>query len=421
MPNPVLGGARPRRATVLMLVALVAVPAAVAATPPSTGEADGAGVPSQEVVLPRDPAEADLGRAVGSLDARIKAERAEADLAARSMADARARLQAADAAVAEAEHRVHALVARAGTPTPGFLGAGSEGRPRSPRSQPAPTGRPALPLPLNVDAAMVERFVEARDRLVAEARKRADAEAVAKDQARRAEAARAEAEADAARRAEFLDDAQQRLTEELDEAATADDRGRQAVVKARRDELVAIVEAPARAAAARKAKAEAAARAKAEAEARAKAEAEAAALRPGPIGPPTRKYPAVGCPGGGSITIDGSLAHNLNALIGSAWRDGVNLCGGGYRDPRQQIRLRVQNCGSSDYAVWHKPPGSCSPPTAIPGTSMHEQGLAVDFRCSGHGMPSRSIPCFGWMAAHAAAFGFFNLPSEPWHWSTSGS
>lgn len=415
MPNSVLGGARPRRATVLMLAALVAVPAA--ATRPSAAEAVGTGAPSQGVVLPQDPAEADLGRAVGSLDALVKTQRIEADVAAKSVAGARARLEAADTAVAEAEHRLDALVATAGVAAPGFLGAASTERPRSgdplgpPRPQPAPAGQPALPLPLNVDAALVERFDEARDRLVVAARRRADAEALAKEQARRAADERAEADAAAARRAEFLEDAQQRLAEGLDEAAASGDRGRQAEMKARHDEVIAIIEAPARAAAARKAKAEAAAKAK----------AEAAALRPGPIGSPTRTFPAVRCPAGGAITVDGSLAHNLNALIRSAWRDGINLCGGGYRDPRQQIRLRVQNCGSSDYAVWRKPSGSCSPPTAIPGTSMHERGLAVDFRCAGRGMPSRSGPCFGWMAAHAGAFGFFNLPSEPWHWSTSGS
>ena len=181
MPNPVLGGARPRRAAVLILAALVAVPA-VAATPPSTAEANRAGATSQEVVLPRDPVEADLGAAVGWLDALIKSERVEADVAAKSEAGARARLEAADAAVAEAEHRLDDLVAKAGVATPGVLGAVSNlwpRRPSQPRAEPAPTGMPALPLPLNVDAALVDRFDEARDRLVVEARKRADAEAVA--------------------------------------------------------------------------------------------------------------------------------------------------------------------------------------------------------------------------------------------------
>src|SRR5262245_1184700 len=176
MPNSVLGGARPRRATVLMLAALVAVPAA--ATRPSAAEAVGTGAPSQGVVLPQDPAEADLGRAVGSLDALVKTQRIEADVAAKSVAGARARLEAADTAVAEAEHRLDALVATAGVAAPGFLGAASTERPRSgdplgpPRPQPAPAGQPALPLPLNVDAALVERFDEARDRLVVATRRR---------------------------------------------------------------------------------------------------------------------------------------------------------------------------------------------------------------------------------------------------------
>ena len=34
---------------------------------------------------------------------------------------------------------------------------------------------------------------------------------------------------------------------------------------------------------------------------------------------------------------------------------------------------------------------------------------------------SRSHPAFQWLAANAERFGFYNLPSEPWHWSTTGS
>lgn len=48
---------------------------------------------------------------------------------------------------------------------------------------------------------------------------------------------------------------------------------------------------------------------------------------------------------------------------------------------------------------------------------MHERGLAVDFaHCS-----SRSSGCYQWLAKHAAAYGLFNLPSEPWHWSVNGN
>jgi LAS superfamily LD-carboxypeptidase LdcB len=62
------------------------------------------------------------------------------------------------------------------------------------------------------------------------------------------------------------------------------------------------------------------------------------------------------------------------------------------------------------------PAGQCHPPTARPGTSMHELGLAIDFyNCS-----SRSSRCWQWLNANAARFGFHNLPSEPWHWSVDG-
>ena len=30
------------------------------------------------------------------------------------------------------------------------------------------------------------------------------------------------------------------------------------------------------------------------------------------------------------------------------------------------------------------------------------------------------LPASAWLAANAERFGFSNLPSEPWHWSTTG-
>ena len=55
------------------------------------------------------------------------------------------------------------------------------------------------------------------------------------------------------------------------------------------------------------------------------------------------------------------------------------------------------------------------PPTAQPGTSMHERGLAIDFdNCS------RGTAAYGWLSGHAGQYGFHNLPSESWHWSVNG-
>lgn len=121
------------------------------------------------------------------------------------------------------------------------------------------------------------------------------------------------------------------------------------------------------------------------------------------------------------IQVASSIADQLAALLDAADADGVNLGGGGYRDPSAQVALRRSNCGTSDYAVYDMSPSECSPPTARPGSSMHERGLAIDFTYNGSLISSRSNAGFAWLSANAAGFGFYNLPSEPWHWSTNGN
>jgi peptidoglycan hydrolase CwlO-like protein len=122
----------------------------------------------------------------------------------------------------------------------------------------------------------------------------------------------------------------------------------------------------------------------------------------------------------GGITVNAAIADKLQSLLAAAKADGIFLGGYGWRDINTQIALRRQNCGTSDYAIWDMPPDGCSPPTARPGASMHEQGLAIDFSVNGRFINSRSDPTFVWLAANAGRFGFSNLPSEPWHWSTTG-
>jgi hypothetical protein len=119
------------------------------------------------------------------------------------------------------------------------------------------------------------------------------------------------------------------------------------------------------------------------------------------------------------ITVASSIGNNLAALLNAADAAGLSLSGGGYRDSAQQIATRRNNCGSSNYDIYTKPASSCSPPTARPGSSMHERGLAVDFTNGGR-ILSRSNPAYGWLKANASRFGFYNLPSEPWHWSVNG-
>jgi hypothetical protein len=123
----------------------------------------------------------------------------------------------------------------------------------------------------------------------------------------------------------------------------------------------------------------------------------------------------------GGITVASSIAGQLQGLLSAASSAGINLSGGGYRDPAGQIAVRRSNCGTSDYAIYEMPASSCSPPTARPGASQHERGLAIDFSANGSLIQSRSSAAFQWLAGNASSYGFYNLPSEPWHWSTTGS
>jgi probable HAF family extracellular repeat protein len=121
------------------------------------------------------------------------------------------------------------------------------------------------------------------------------------------------------------------------------------------------------------------------------------------------------------ITVSNVIADQIEALMAAAEADGLLLTGHGHRDHARQIALRRAHCGTSYYAIYEMPASSCSPPTARPGTSMHERGLAVDFSCDGLLIRSRSNRCFRWLAARAAGYGLYNLPSEAWHWSTNAS
>lgn len=121
------------------------------------------------------------------------------------------------------------------------------------------------------------------------------------------------------------------------------------------------------------------------------------------------------------IMVDRSIEPGVRWLQQVARQQGAMLSGWGYRSHQEQINLRRQNCGTSHYDIYEKPSGQCSPPTARPGQSMHERGLAVDFQWNGTLIPSQSHPGFRFLANHAPFAGLRNLPSEPWHWSTTGT
>ena len=120
------------------------------------------------------------------------------------------------------------------------------------------------------------------------------------------------------------------------------------------------------------------------------------------------------------IEIHYTLADQLLALINHAEADGIILGGFGWRSTERQIELRMQNCGTTDYLIFDAPSEECWPPTARPATSNHEAGRAVDFTANGAAITNRDSAGFQWLAQHASTYGFYNLWSEPWHWSDDG-
>ncbi len=117
----------------------------------------------------------------------------------------------------------------------------------------------------------------------------------------------------------------------------------------------------------------------------------------------------------GGIVVEAAMVEQTSAMLASAAADGITLQGWGWRSHDAQIELRRAHCAD----VWTTPASECSPPTAIPGTSRHEYGTAIDFH-DGTESLSASSPAFAWLSEHASEFGFYNLPSEPWHWSVDG-
>ena len=120
------------------------------------------------------------------------------------------------------------------------------------------------------------------------------------------------------------------------------------------------------------------------------------------------------------VVVNVLVADQVEGMFAAMAAEGFTLGGGGYRSIESQIRVRRANCGTSDYAIWEMPARQCRPPTARPGLSQHEVGLAIDITYNGRVLRTRDSDVFRALARIAPQFGFYNLPSEPWHWSTTG-
>jgi hypothetical protein len=133
---------------------------------------------------------------------------------------------------------------------------------------------------------------------------------------------------------------------------------------------------------------------------------------------------------GGVFYACNSIAPKFKDMVNKAWAEGIQISGGGFRTRAKQEALRAKNCGGS-MNIYNKK-AVCNPQTALPGTSMHESGLAFDLACEGKlintgtGKKNRfqvntsTRKCFDWLNKNAGSFGLKNLPTENWHWSTTG-
>ena len=119
------------------------------------------------------------------------------------------------------------------------------------------------------------------------------------------------------------------------------------------------------------------------------------------------------------IVVSSTIAADTENLLAAMEAEGFKLGGGGYRSHARQIALRRAHCGTSDYAIWQMSASRCRPPTARPGRSDHERGLAIDFTHNGRIISSRNSAVFKALKRLAPRYGFVNLPSEPWHWSNT--
>lgn len=116
--------------------------------------------------------------------------------------------------------------------------------------------------------------------------------------------------------------------------------------------------------------------------------------------------------------VNASIAPATLAMMNAMEEAGLKPTGSAWRSFDSQVSLRQSN-GCPD--IYRSRPSSCRIPTAIPGTGMHEVGLAIDFdsMC----VPSSvcpSNPAWRWLMENAGTFGFKKLSSEAWHWSVNG-
>ncbi|MGI9578472.1 MAG: D-alanyl-D-alanine carboxypeptidase family protein [Microthrixaceae bacterium] len=426
--------------TLLAVAAVLVVPVPTASAAPTDDsstlaelQSKRANVRSQKAaqagqVNALEATDAEVTAALNALNAQVQAQQDKVEEAERVLAQAEADRVAAEEAQAAAQAELDTLSADIkASAVEAYVNIGSTNPISTVATDDindAVNKRMLLDSRASSSQDLVERFRSVQEDLELQRAAKAEAEQRAAAERESVAARKAELDSAAAEQKKFADAVDARLDAALAEAAAlADlDAGLSQQITKKQAEIAAALEAQRKAEAARAAQ---------------RAAAQKSALGSGSSSGSSSSGGSGGSSGGssnftppaitgsgsivsvGGIRVHQSIAGNVQALLNAAAADGIIFSGGGYRDPAGQIAVRRSNCGSSNYAVYQMPASSCRPPTARPGSSMHEQGLAIDFTQGGRTL-TRSSSGYQWLRANAGRFGLRNLPSEAWHWSTNG-
>lgn len=129
----------------------------------------------------------------------------------------------------------------------------------------------------------------------------------------------------------------------------------------------------------------------------------------------------------GTLEMEREAARAMRALMKKAWREGVRLWATGtYRSFAGQVALfkrRYDHTPRNTRKEWWRGEWWYLKPkvagAAVPGTSKHGWGLAVDFarKTTAGKVVSLDKKCLDWLAKNGPSFGFWNtVKSENWHW-----
>lgn len=107
----------------------------------------------------------------------------------------------------------------------------------------------------------------------------------------------------------------------------------------------------------------------------------------------------------GNLVVNSRVSGAVYNMIEAAKKDGVTMyANSGFRTMAHQQAL----CPCDGVTV------------AVPGTSNHQLGVAIDFGTSSHSLIGVGDKWHNWLSNNAGRFGYKPYSAEAWHWSPTG-